>query len=184
MRINTTYGTIISITTLILIALSSTLVTTLSMNTEGDIHSAILARSIEDTNATLIILPSIGGTTDIAPGTYNITAGNEVSLTAIPSEGFLFRYWIISGSKQGYGDASLLNANMTSANPLTITCLQGDTYRLQAVFTTNTDFTLEDLSKGITITKVKETVAFLVIIALSEAAILGILYIRRNRKTR
>ena len=184
MRINTVYGVIISVTTLILIALSATLITSLSVNTSSNIHTAILAQATEDDNATLIILPSTGGTTDISPGTYNITAGNEITLTAIPSEDFFFRYWVISGHTPGHGNDLDLDTNVASANPITVTCMQGNTYRFQAVFTSNTELTLEDLPKGITLTKVTETIAFLVVIALSEAVILGILYARRNRKTR
>ncbi len=182
MHINTGYGVIISVTTLILIALSSTLITTLSMSTANNIYTAILAQATEDENATLIILPSIGGTTDISPRTYNITAGDEITLTAKPSEGFFFRYWVISGHMQDHDKAITSDTNVATVNPITVTGIQGNIYRLQAVFTNNADLTLEDLPKGITLTEVTETISFLVIIALFEAVILGILYARRNRK--
>ena len=89
MHIKTIYGIVISITTLILIALSSILVTTISLNMSNNVHTTVLAQTIEDDNATLIILSSIGGTTNIKPGVYNITAG-KIMLTATAEKVFLW----------------------------------------------------------------------------------------------
>jgi len=180
-HINTAYGALISVTTLILIALSATLITSLLLSTTSNIHTTTLAQTTEET-ATLIILPSIGGITDKEPGTYNITAGHEITLTAIPSEGFFFRYWVISGDMPNQENSLALDSNVVSTNPVTVICEQGSTYRFQAVFTSNADLTLEDLPKGITLTESTETIIFLVIIALSEAVILGVLYVRHNKK--
>jgi hypothetical protein len=48
--------------------------------------------------ATVIVLSSVGGTTDPEPGTYTYAEGETITLIATPNEGFEFLYWIISGT--------------------------------------------------------------------------------------
>jgi hypothetical protein len=52
----------------------------------------------QDDEATVVVLSSVGGTTDPAPGTYTYPEGETITLTATPNEGFEFLYWIISGN--------------------------------------------------------------------------------------
>lgn len=182
MGVNNVYAVIISVTTLILIVLSSILATTVLVNSTSNIHTAVLAQASADNIATITILPSIGGTTNMSEGTYNITVKEKVTLTAIPSEGFFFKYWVISGYVTDRYKSTVTDMNITSTNPITITCAQGDIYRLQAVFTSNPDVTLDNLPRGVTFTKTTDAIIFLVGISLVEATILGVLYVRCIRK--
>ncbi len=48
------------------------------------------------TQATVIILASLGGTTDPADGTYHYNDGTSVTFTATPDATSAFLYWIVS----------------------------------------------------------------------------------------
>jgi len=181
MHIKTIYGIVISITTLILIALSSILVTTISLNMSNNVHTTVLAQTIEDDNATLIILSSIGGTTNIKPGVYNITAG-KIMLTATAEKGFFFGHWIISGHTKDQSEDSFFSSSSASTNPLVVTCTQGNIYRFQAIFTASEKLTYEDLPKGIALTNDIETTSFLVVITFFEVVILSAIYVKRRKK--
>ncbi len=74
--------------------------------------------------ATVVILDSIGGTTEPAAGTHTFPAGTVVELRATPIDGFVFFYWIIAT------DEGLL----VTENPTTITVNAGVTYAVEAVF--------------------------------------------------
>ncbi len=74
---------------------------------------------------TVTIMDSIGGTTDPAPGTYNYNAGTNVDFTATADATSAFQYWIVSTS----------SGSSTVTNPtLTLPIAAGTTYTLQAVF--------------------------------------------------
>ncbi len=75
--------------------------------------------------ATINILASIGGSTDppTGPATYN--AGTSVTLTATADNGYAFQYWIISSPS---------GANIVFDNPASLTVSGGVTYSAQAVF--------------------------------------------------
>jgi hypothetical protein len=108
--------------------------------------------------AVVVITSSIGGTTDPAPGTYNYDNGTNIVITATPSEGYAFHYWVISGSYTpghsptdfGYitdpetgeiiaqiprPDTTGINSLVYDGNPLNVTCGYGYTFTYQAVFT-------------------------------------------------
>lgn len=70
----------------------------------------------------LTILASTGGTTSPTPGIYTYPQGAEVSVTAIPNEGFSFSHW-------------LLNGNVRTENPI-IVVMNAD-YILEAYFIDN-----------------------------------------------
>ncbi len=57
----------------------------------------------------LSISASWGGTTNPAPGTYSYTYGTSVSVTAIPSSGYYFAYWLLDSTTYYY------------SNPITVT---------------------------------------------------------------
>jgi len=77
------------------------------------------------TQATVIVLDSVGGTTDPAAGTYQYNDGTVVTLTATPDSSNAFQNWIISTP----------GATLNDANPTTtITVAAGTTYTIQAVF--------------------------------------------------
>jgi parallel beta-helix repeat protein len=49
---------------------------------------------------TLTIISATGGTTDPIPGAYMYVDGTQVTVTAIPSIGFSFDYWLLDGVKR------------------------------------------------------------------------------------
>ncbi len=71
------------------------------------------------------MLSSVGGTTDPAPGTNNYSDGTTVSLTATADSAYIFQYWIISTDAGSSTDL---------ANPTTLPIMAGVTYTVQAVF--------------------------------------------------
>jgi hypothetical protein len=75
--------------------------------------------------ATVTVLDSIGGTTDPAAGTYQYNDGETIALTATPDGDNVFQNWIISTP-----DATLNDANPST----TVTVAAGTTYTIQAVF--------------------------------------------------
>ncbi len=64
---------------------------------------------------TLTITATAGGTTNPAPGTYIYEAGSYASVTALPSENYMFSHWVLDGSPAGSANpiSVLMNANRT-----------------------------------------------------------------------
>ena len=144
MNINTRKATAI---TLVLLA-STLMLASFAVNT---------TRAQTDTQAVVILLDSVGGTTSPAPGNYTYDNGTFIIFSAVPSDGFAFQYWIVSGSytpghtgnQVGYltdPDTGLplqlphpntltgIDALTFTANPANITCGYGYTYSYQPVF--------------------------------------------------
>jgi hypothetical protein len=108
-KLKTKLLTLTLLTALALAALSPTL---LSVNAQGQ--------------GTIVMLDSIGGTTDPAAGAANYADGTVVQLTATPQDSsFVFLYWIIS--------ADTASATVYD-NPTTLTAAAGLTYAVEAVF--------------------------------------------------
>ncbi len=110
--------------------------------------------------ATVIVMPTTGGTTDPTPGQYTYNNGTNIVLTAIPDSGYTFSYWIISGEllpghttsqaqpvtvvDPNTGEvigtfparvtAQAIDSLVFSTNPTNITCGYGYTYIYTAVF--------------------------------------------------
>jgi hypothetical protein len=83
--------------------------------------------------AIVIILPSAGGSTIPAPGTYALADASSFNLTAMASNGWQFSHWTISGANASHGSAPV---NWTPTdNPYNVNHGYGATYRYQAVFT-------------------------------------------------
>ena len=118
---------------------------------------AITVANAQDDTATVIIQPSMGGTTSPALGTYTYPNGTNIVLTATPSPGFTFLYWVASGNLtpghiQGQTSTiadpntgeviaifprpstSAIDSLVFTTNPATITCGYGYTYQYQAIF--------------------------------------------------
>jgi hypothetical protein len=77
------------------------------------------------TDATVVVLDSVGGTVDPA-GVNSYAAGTTVTLTATPTDStYVFDSWVISADG---GDMVSMD------NPLTLTVTGGSTYAIQAVF--------------------------------------------------
>jgi hypothetical protein len=79
------------------------------------------------TQATVIISESIGGTTDPEPGTYNYDDGTPVTLTATPDNtaGYSFSRWIISTDD---------STDTETDNPFTLNVTGSVTYNVAAQF--------------------------------------------------
>ena len=79
------------------------------------------------TQATVTILPSTGGTTDPAAGTYKYDDGTTVNLTATSDmqTGLAFLNWVIT---------TTAGSSTSTDNPLALPVTGGTTYTVQAVF--------------------------------------------------
>ncbi|MGB9774804.1 MAG: InlB B-repeat-containing protein, partial [Bacteroidota bacterium] len=77
--------------------------------------SAPLNVSIRD--PTLTISASWGGTTNPSPGTYSYVYGTSVSVTAIPSSGYYFAYWLLDSTTYYYSNP--ITVTMTADHSLT-----------------------------------------------------------------
>jgi len=107
--------------------------------------------------ATVVILPSNGGSTTPSPGTYTYDNGVDIVLTATPATGYEFQYWVASGNfTVGHENTEPsvitdpetgeiiqipnlpsiggINNLTFTQNPATITCGYGYTFNYQAVF--------------------------------------------------
>jgi hypothetical protein len=78
------------------------------------------------TQGTVNIMDSVGGTTDPAAGTQTYNDGTTVTFTATPAAGYAFSNWIVST------DAG---AGTDTSNPLSLPIAGGTTYTIQAIFT-------------------------------------------------
>lgn len=84
------------------------------------------------------ILPSVGGTTNPAPGNYTYTQGGpHAVLTATADSNWQFAYWLFSGPYVGGHTPGVMESNQIYANPADVTHnydYGGYTYTYQAVF--------------------------------------------------
>jgi hypothetical protein len=105
------YGRL-AITAMILIFVLSTMLTasTIFVSAQGQV--------------TVVVLDSVGGTTNPAAGTYTYDDGAEVTLTATVDDQFIFVEWVVS-AKTDY---------TSTDNPFTLTVASGNDYMVQAVF--------------------------------------------------
>lgn len=86
------------------------------------------------TNAIVVVIAGVGGTTSPAPGTYAIANAASLDLTAIPDSGWQFDNWVIAGTPMnGHGGYSF-TATPTN-NPYNVNHGYGNTYSYEAVFT-------------------------------------------------
>ena len=108
-----------------------------------------------ESDATVVIYSSVGGTTDPETGSYSYPNGTVITLTAIPDDGYEFQYWVVEGvidPATPTGIENQLINNQTgqiilfpslpqigslvfTTNPAQIICGFGYTYSYQAVFT-------------------------------------------------
>jgi hypothetical protein len=83
--------------------------------------------------AIVVVLPSVGGTTNVAPGTYALPDATDFNLRATANSDWQFSHWAISGDITNHG-SSPLNLTPTD-NPYNVNHGYGSTYYYQAVFT-------------------------------------------------
>ena len=138
---------------------SLTLLATLLIAIVGQNMSIVAAQ----TNvATVIVMPTTGGTTNPAPGMYSYNNGTIITIQAIPDNGYTFSYWLITGDVfPGHTTSQALPSIITdpttgqpivdvfprvptnvqidsltfTTNPANITCGYGYSYTYTAVFT-------------------------------------------------
>jgi hypothetical protein len=122
------------------------------------IDKVLIPQSVINTLATVVVLPTSGGTTNPAPGTYVYGKNTNIVLSATASSGYKFAYWIAAGTvtpghttSQGSSivdpetgqviaqfprpSTGQIDSLVFTANPTNITCGYGYTYQYQAVFT-------------------------------------------------
>jgi uncharacterized surface protein with fasciclin (FAS1) repeats len=83
--------------------------------------------------AIVVILPSAGGTTIPAAGTYALANAEKFDIMAMANNGWQFSHWTICGVDTGHG-SSPTNWTPTD-NPYNVNHGYGATYEYQAVFT-------------------------------------------------
>jgi len=77
-------------------------------------------------DAIVVVLDSLGGTTNPEPGTYRYLQDSTISLTATPDAGYDFGYWVAVGAD---GHPATIDDN-----PTNIICGYGYTFSYQAMF--------------------------------------------------
>jgi len=109
--------------------------------------------------AIVLVVASVGGTTDPGPGVYEYPYGETINLEATANEGYKFLYWLIRGQYPPDHNVPPINypenyeadpdwipdfpdpseatedSLTTSTNPLNIICGYGYTYSYQPIFT-------------------------------------------------
>jgi hypothetical protein len=84
----------------------------------------------ERTEAIVVVKSAAGGSVNPGAGTYSFPDGGSITLTATADSGYVFQYWVASGTgTQGHENTLIAD------NPLTVTCGAGYTYDYQPVFT-------------------------------------------------
>jgi hypothetical protein len=86
--------------------------------------------------AIVVMLPSAGGTTSPAAGTYAIADATTMQLKATANSGWVFSHWTICGSSMSHGGAPLNYA--PTDNPYTVGHGYGYTYYYQPIFNQGT----------------------------------------------
>jgi hypothetical protein len=138
------------------------------------------------TAAIIVVLPSAGGTTSPAPGTYAIDNAANVNLTAMANSGWQFSHWTICGTNTNHGGAPTNWA--PTDNPYNVNHGYGYTYYYQAIFTpagsseptpTPTQGTTGGIMGGIS----TETVIIigLVIVIVVILAAFGVMMMKKNK---
>jgi hypothetical protein len=84
------------------------------------------------TAAIVVVLPSAGGSTTPAQGTYALADATSLMLTATPTSGWEFSHWTICGTSTDHGGAPVNWA--PTDNPYNVNHGYGYTYYYQAVF--------------------------------------------------
>jgi hypothetical protein len=121
--------------------------------------------------ATVVVKSAAGGSTNPGIGTYTFVDGSKITLTATANSGYVFQYWIASGTGTSGHEGILI-----TDNPLTITCGAGYSYDYQPVFTPEGAVTT---TTGIPAEYFYAAVIILVILA---AAGFGLALMKRGKK--
>ncbi len=140
-----------------------------------------------DTSAYAIveILASAGGNTQPAPGLYGLVSASQLSIKAVPADGFVFSHWVITGTYMpGHGGSPSLDTNVPTDNPLLIGHGEGYKYTYQAVFIPVgvTPPGAPPPSTSSTGISTEVIIAIVVVIVIVAVAAVAIVYMRRGKK--
>ncbi len=97
------------------------------------VYIAPATYSTSPTNAIVVVLGSVGGTTNPAAGSYALADASSLKLTATPTSGFKFDHWVIGGSPLTHGAYNFTDT--PTNNPYTVDHGYGNTYTYQPIFT-------------------------------------------------
>ncbi len=86
-------------------------------------------------DAIVVVLASVGGTTSPGPGSYAIGNATNFVLTATPNSGWQFLHWVIGGGPMNVAHGGYTFTDTPTDNPYTVGHGYGFTYTYQAVFT-------------------------------------------------
>ena len=84
------------------------------------------------TEAVVIVLSAVGGTTSPGPGTYTLVNAAQLQLTATAASGWKFDHWVIGGYPLSHGAYSFTDT--PTDNPYMVEHGYGYTYSYQPVF--------------------------------------------------
>lgn len=90
------------------------------------------------TDAIIVVLAGVGGTTTPVPGTYALANAGSTTLTATPDNGFKFDHWVIGGSPLAGAHGGYSFTDTPTNNPYTVDHGYGNTYSYQPVFSPTT----------------------------------------------
>lgn len=127
--------------------------------------------------AIVVVVASVGGTTNPAPGTYELANATSLSLTAIPNPGWKFDNWVIGGYPLNHGAYSFTDT--PTNNPYNVNHGYGYTYDYQPVFS---PVSSTSPSASPTIPEYSVAVVIAIVLALALAAFGTYALSRRNKK--
>lgn len=89
------------------------------------------------TAAIVVILPSVGGTTNPPTGTYALAVASQLNLQATADSGWTFDHWAIGGVTGSNPHGGYSFTDTPTDNPYNVNHGYGNTYTYQAVFKPN-----------------------------------------------
>jgi hypothetical protein len=90
------------------------------------------------TDAMVVVLAGVGGTTSPAPGTYALANATSTTLTATPASGWKFDHWVIGGVTGTSPHGAYSYTDTPTDNPYTVDHGYGNLYSYQPVFSPST----------------------------------------------
>ena len=109
---------------------------------------------INDTDAIVVVLAAVGGTTSPAAGIYYLNNATSLSLMATADNGFTFDHWVIGGVPITNAHGGYSFTDTPTNNPYNVNHGYGNTYSYQPVFSptsSTTSPTVPEFSSGIVV---------------------------------
>ena len=140
------------------------------------IPPATLTGTTALTNAIIVVVAGVGGTTTPAPGTYALSNAATTDLTAIPDSGWTFDHWVIAGYPLTHGVYAFTDT--PTENPYNVNHGYGETYTYEAVFSPTSTST----SPTPTVNEFSSATAIIIAAILALVAFGTYTYTRRAKK--